>query len=430
MCTTYLAARLAERLRDDGSEDATDSASVERLLLVRLNPAVEHKTRGNAALAVHTDADPDAAFDIAREEVEAVAETDDPRTNPGLVVAPGDPDDVPDAVADFARAAVRDHLSVETADERIAAAGYRSAGWKLGRGKIGALAAVGAWAAFEDRDDAEGEDGDVAHPWTYECISYREPERVGTPREVDADSVFAAADAAYPAAWDTVDRETGQLVCVPHTLGPILHGIRGDDPETVRTVAAAIESEPVSRRAVFVTNQGTDAHLRDGDLADVEDGRAYRVEGTVAEAPETRRGGHVFFPLADPESDAELRCAAFEPTKRFRDRVRALRPGDRIAACGEVSGGTLKLEKFAVRELDRTELVTPDCPDCGRSMESAGAGQGYRCRDCGTTAPGKVEREVDRELEIGWYEVPPEARRHIAKPLVRGGFDAPIHPEK
>ncbi|WP_435180713.1 TiaS agmantine-binding domain-containing protein [Halorussus sp. AFM4] len=455
MCTTYLAARLAERLRDAAGEDATDAASVERLLLVRLNPAVEHKTRGNAALAVHTDADPDDALRVAREEIDAVAETDDPRTNPGLVVAPGDPDDVPNGVADFARAAVRDHLSVADADDRIAAAGYRSAGWKLGRGKVGALAAVGAWAAFGAGEDAEGEGGsangdagDATDPWTYECISYREPDRVGAPREVDAESVFEAANDAYPAAWDTVDRETGQLVCVPHTPGPILHGIRGDDPDVVRAVAEAIESEPVSRRAVFVTNQGTDAHLRDAALADVEDGRAYRVDGTVADAPETRRGGHVFFSLRDAGSDpdsgsansdsesansdsgAELRCAAFEPTKRFRDRVRALRPGDRITACGEVSDGTLKLEKFAVRELDRTELATPDCPECDRSMESAGAGQGYRCRDCGTTAPGKVERAVDRELAVGWYEVPPEARRHIAKPLVRGGFDAPVHPEK
>jgi tRNA(Ile2)-agmatinylcytidine synthase len=63
-------------------------------------------------------------------------------------------------------------------------------------------------------------------------------------------------------------------------------------------------------------------------------------------------------------------------------------------------------------------------------MESAGAGAGYRCRDCGTAADGKVERPVDRDLNPGWYEVPPVARRHLAKPLVRGGFDAPTHPER
>jgi tRNA(Ile2)-agmatinylcytidine synthase len=37
---------------------------------------------------------------------------------------------------------------------------------------------------------------------------------------------------------------------------------------------------------------------------------------------------------------------------------------------------------------------------------------------------------VERDLELGWYEVPPCARRHVAKPLVRGGFDAPTHPER
>jgi tRNA(Ile2)-agmatinylcytidine synthase len=37
---------------------------------------------------------------------------------------------------------------------------------------------------------------------------------------------------------------------------------------------------------------------------------------------------------------------------------------------------------------------------------------------------------LERELELGWYEVPPVARRHVAKPLVRGGFDAPVHPER
>jgi len=59
MCTTYAAAELADRIRDAGG-------TVERLLLVRLNPAVEHKTRGNAALAVHTDLDADRAMALVR----------------------------------------------------------------------------------------------------------------------------------------------------------------------------------------------------------------------------------------------------------------------------------------------------------------------------------------------------------------------------
>ena len=421
MCTTYVAARIAERLRREGR-------AVERCLLVRLNPAVEYKTRGNAALAIHTDADPERAFDIARERLEELAETADERTHPGLVVTADAPDAVADEVSAFTRAAIRDHLEIADAVDLVERRGYRA--WHVGdgRGRIGALAAVGAWTALDE--------------WTYEYISYRGAERWGTPRDVDRESVFAAADRGYPDVWDTVDRGEDEAVCVPHTPGPILHGIRGDDPDAVRDVAERIASEAVASSRLFVTNQGTDVHLRDGTLESVTDGRAYRVDGRVASAPDTRRGGHVFFALEEDEAtdgtragDGEerrrrLECAAFEPTKRFRDRVRALRVGDRLTVCGEVSRGTLKLEKFAVRDPVTTERATPTCPDCGRTMESAGRNQGYRCRDCGTSADGKAERPLERDLEVGWYEVPPCARRHVAKPLVRGGFDAPTHPER
>ncbi|WP_339103115.1 tRNA(Ile)(2)-agmatinylcytidine synthase [Haloterrigena salinisoli] len=414
MCTTYVAARIAERLRRGGT-------AVERCLLVRLNPAVEYKTRGNAALAIHTDADPDRAFDIARERLESLAETADERTHPGLVVTDDAPDAVADDVSAFTRQAIRDHLEIADAVALLERRGYRS--WHVGdgRGRIGALAAVGAWNALSE--------------WTTEYISYRESDRWGTPRDVDRESVFAAADRGYPDVWDTVDRGEGEAVCVPHTPGPILHGIRGDDPDAVRDVADRIESEPVASSQSFVTNQGTDVHLRKGTLESVADGRAYRVDGRVASDPETRRGGHVFVDLEGETGTCDgeprrLECAAFEPTKRFRDRVRALRVGDRLTVCGEVARGTLKLEKFAVRDLVTTERVTPTCPDCERRMKSAGRNQGYRCRDCGTSADGKAERPLERDLERGWYEVPPCARRHIAKPLVRGGFDAPTHPER
>jgi len=406
MCTTYLAADIAERIEEAGG-------TVERTLLVRLNPAVEYKTRGNAALAIHCDLPPERARDLARPQLDQAA-TDDDRTNPGLVVAPNEPAALPESVVEFASAAIHSYLGQSTARKRACEAGFLTATRGNGRGLIGALAAVGAWQAFDE--------------WTYEMLSYREPQRWGTPRDVDRDSVFAAATEEYPQVWDTVDTEEGTAVCVPRTPCPVLHGIRGDDPEAVRQVAESIESEPVASRQLFLTNQGTDAHLQDGQLGSLTDGNAYRIDARVASQPETREGGHVFCQLE--AGDASIDAAAFEPTKRFRDRVRALRPGDEITACGEVSNGTLKLEKFAVRDLIEATQTTPDCPSCGRSMKSAGRNAGYRCRDCGTHADGLVEKPISRTLSEGWYEVPPCARRHIAKPLVRGGFDAPTHPER
>ncbi|MFB6110517.1 MAG: DUF1743 domain-containing protein [Halodesulfurarchaeum sp.] len=404
MCTTYVATRVAEALRRSG-------ARVGGLRLIRLNPAVRHKTRGNAAIAVHTDAAPENALETARTVVDSLAELGDERTHPGVVAAR---EPIEEEIRAYGQRAVREILELETADAHIESAGYRSAGWKERRGTIGALAAIGASAARED--------------WTYEYIAYREPDRWGTRREVDVDSVFEAANAHYPAAWDTVDRGEGEPVCVPSAPGPILYGIRGDEPAAVAAVAAGIESEPIHDGALFETNQGTDSHLREAAIADVQDDRAYRVTGRVVEPPETRAGGHVFLTIAADGS--RLPCVAFEPTKRFREHVRALRVGDRITVTGELRDGTLKLEKMAVRELVAQAAVTPTCPGCGRRMESAGASQGYRCRDCETSAGSKTLASLDRDLEEGWYEVPPCARRHIAKPLVRGGFDAPTHPER
>ncbi|WP_283403104.1 tRNA(Ile)(2)-agmatinylcytidine synthase [Halorubrum sp. DM2] len=455
MCTTYVATRIAERLADAGGR-------VRRRLLVRLNPAVKHKTRGNAAVALHVSGvGAGRAAEVAVETVAEFAAASDPRTSPGVVVADrdveGDPFDptgspIPDAVAAFARRALRERLcvaeAVDLAEEHgfrhaaIGSAGGADGGESVaGRGRIGALAAVGAPAAFAD--------------WTVERISYRELDRCGTPRDVDVESVFAAAEEGYPVVWDTVDREAGAAVCVPNAPGPILHGIRGDDADACRAVAAGIGGEAVDRAATFLTNQGTDAHLAPGRIGDLRDGAGYRVAGVVAGAPETKQGGHVHVAVASDRTESDwsgnnrggegdgtdadrLRAVAFAPTGRFRDRVRALRPGDRVTLCGEhevradADGPehTLKLEKFAVRDLVRTAPAVPTCPDCGRSMSSAGRGQGYRCRDCGTSASGKVETPIDRDLEPGWYEVPPSARRHVAKPLVRGGFDAPTHPER
>jgi len=407
MCTTYVASRLAQRLRDHG-------ATVGQRLLIRLNPAVDYKTRGNAALALQTDADPALALECTTTLVEALAETTHPKTNPGLVVADWTVSETPEAFETFAEETVQTVQTADAVDLLLEHEAIHARGWGNERGLVGALAAVGAGSAFDD--------------WTFERIAHREQSRWGTPRDVDPDSVFDAADTAYPAVWDTVDRNTGQLVCVPHTPGPVLYGVRGERASAVEAVAAAFDAEPVAFATTFRTNQGTDAHVREATDGQLEPGRSYRLTGTVAAEPETREGGHVFFDIES--NQRSLRAVAFEPTKRFRSHVRALRAGDTLTVCGELAEETLKLEKFAVRERRQTELVTPTCPSCERRMSSAGADQGYRCRSCETTAPEKLSRPLERTLEPGWYEVPPLARRHIAKPLVRGGFDDDIHPEQ
>lgn len=404
MCTTYVGHRIAEDLEESG-------AGVSRVLLVRLNPAAKHKTRGNAAIAVHTDADTETAFDIAKENLDKYAVTDDEMTNPATIVA----ESVPDMLSDYTERVMHELIEISEAEEIIHDHDELQAYYKgNGRGRIGSLAAIGSWATFTD--------------WTYETITYRERSEWGTERKVDEQSVISAANQYHPKVWDTIDRTNGDVVCVPHTPCPILHGVRGDDKTATVQVAEEIESEPVLSRQTFKTNQGTDVHLQNATVDTVDENSAYQLSCIVSSNPETIEGGHVFFTVQGLESDTELQVAAFEPTKNFRNYVRDLTEGDVLEVCGGLSDGTLKLEKFNVIELNTTELQNPQCEKCDKSMSSMGADQGYRCGNCGDTEPSKVEVTVDRNLEQGWYEVPPCARRHISKPLVRFNTSEKTHP--
>jgi len=217
-----------------------------------------------------------------------------------------------------------------------------------------------------------------------------------------------------------VDLTNRLVVCVPHSSDPVLFGIRGESPEIVNKAAAFIRAEPVERFAVYRTNQGTDMHLLPAQsIAEIKDMHSYRLEGTVSVTPKTLDGGHVIFAVRDREG-AEIDCAAFEPTKNFRPFIRKLVPGDHVILSGSVTSGTLNIEKIEIKALApiyREE--NPKCPECGKHMKSAGQGQGFRCKKCETHSLSKIRFEIGRGLETGLYEVPPCARRHLAKPLVR-----------
>ncbi len=395
LCTTYLAAVLMDRLRMNSLGGILGLPK-----LIRLNPCAQFKTRGNAAIAFEIETDrPLEAKDMAMQTVLELSDLSGENTNPGLVVA----DEVTPEMKAFYHRALTEILEIAEARELLEDGGIWHRGLKKGRGLIGALAAIGA---------------DLHDDHTYELIPYRERKRWGTPRQIDAGSVWEADALTYPKTWDTVDYHNKRIVFAPHSGDPVLFGIRGSDPEAIEQAFQTIKSEPWERRVLYITNQGTDAHILSGNISDVKENQSYRLKGTVAEPPRAIEGGHLFFSLQNGKG--LLNCAAFEPTKNFRDIVKKLLPGDELEVYGAVRDGTLNLEKMNVLRLAEQEaLVAPLCSQCGRRMESAGKGQGYRCRRCKTRANGRERVLMARELKTGFYEVPPCARRHLAKPLVR-----------
>jgi tRNA(Ile2)-agmatinylcytidine synthase len=180
-----------------------------------------------------------------------------------------------------------------------------------------------------------------------------------------------------------------------------------------------IVSEELAIEQIWVTNQSTDSHLVDGKTGELKEGISYRVHGVVASTPRTGTGGHVSFTIHD--GDHNVQCMAYEPTKGFRNIVRQLVPGDEVVAVGSFKKGSINLEKMQVCSLTRVKKIRPPvCTLCKKRMTSDGRKKGYKCKKCGARAGEPEVQDIPRMLSPGWYEVPPTARRHLAKPLCRG----------
>jgi tRNA(Ile2)-agmatinylcytidine synthase len=180
-----------------------------------------------------------------------------------------------------------------------------------------------------------------------------------------------------------------------------------------------VQSEKPGIEQIWVTNQGTDAHVLAGCIGVLVEGLSYHVHGIVTDAPSTITGGHVSFTIGDGEQT--VRCMAYEPTKNFRQIIRDIIKGDGVIAVGSYKKGSINLEKIRVVELSSQVLTRPPvCTVCNKRMTSDGTGKGYKCKKCGIHAQEPEIQKISRTLKPAWYEVPPTARRHLAKPLCRG----------
>jgi len=192
---------------------------------------------------------------------------------------------IPADVADFARRALRHRLSLDEALTLADDHGFRHAAFGsggetnteavAGRGRIGALAAVGA--------PQRSTTGPSSASPTASSIAAVRPRRRYRER-------LRGRRPGIPDRLGHRRPRDGRGGLRPQRPGPILHGIRGDDANACREIAEEIASEPVERTATFLTNQGTDAHLAPGAIGDLRDGAGYRVAGVVASEPETKRG--------------------------------------------------------------------------------------------------------------------------------------------
>jgi len=409
MCTTYVGAVAIDSLKSQGVKLEGYPK------LIRLNPNWKLKTRGNCAIAftakVQKHQIPVVKETVLR-TVEELAELHIKTTNPGVVFYEGER--IPIKLRKFSKKVVQDITTIDEAESLAGKIGAEVHKFKLGRGIIGALAAIG---------------NTLEHDWTFELIAYRTSKNRGTPRKVDTASVVKMNTKTFPTTFDNLDPFTGEIRITPHTPCPILYGIRGEDAKTTLAAHKLVKSlEPIKRFVVYMTNQGTDEHLRQAKVAEVKPYWSVIVVGEVSSAPKIILGGHVIFSMQD--KTGEIDCAAYEPTRQFRDVAKKLIIGDKVVAYGGVKEKpelplTINLEKLSILKLVPVlQKVNPTCPRCGKRMKSEGKDKGYSCKRCKVKVPTSAAKlvEMRREIEVGAFEVPPRARRHLAKPLVRVAY--------
>lgn len=401
MCTTYLTHIIIEELNEHNIfiDDYPR--------LIRLNPFARYKTRGNGALSfkltLNSKDEVDLVEKVVLDNVEKYSMFEGVNTNPGVIFYEGE---ITEEMKEYAINAIYSIYTIEYAENFANKIGARVHKFKKGRGIIGAIASISIELADE----------------TFECLAYRKAENIGTKRQLNQKSIYLMNEKTYPETFDNIDVEGHYTAIEPHTPCPVLYGIRGNTAEVVEQARNMVESlEDIEGYCIFRTNQHTDMHIQEGiSISDMQLNSCYKIRCNVVENPHDIEGGHVFFKVSDDTQIME--CAAFEPTKTFRNIIRKLRIGDEVLLYGGLNeNNTFNIEKFKLLEVaPQYNILNPVC-DCGKRMKSAGKNKGFKCPKCGnkTSSDEKIKEIIPRDIVEGFYEVPTEARRHLSKPIVR-----------
>ena len=412
-CTTWLATEIIAELSE------FDLIGPPRL--VRLNPNVPWKTRGNAAVALTfgkgvgsktlvgefgkekiymytTGRDMEYDKHAMLERISAlVMDGSMSDSQPGIVIS-----DVflPEGLY---WQGVTNIVTEEILSDAIE--GAISQGYRGSRGIYGAACSI-AWTGSSSKPNG------ISHTW--ELIGYREKEKWGSKRDISVSSVHEIGH--LDGVFSCHDSD-GKVAMVPNSPCPVLWGFRGTEHKTLIDNFDNLGPEKPLRWILYKTNQATDDHLRTMEITDISDGDSVWLEVEVSSKPNVIKGGHRFFKVSDSQG-ATVKCAAFEPSKTFRHAIDSLEVGDILIICGSFKKDTINLEKIRLLELAKrfSKSANPVC-DCGRRTHSSGKGMHYRCKVCGKKYDRPEMIEITPDLEIGWYEPPASARRHLTTPI-------------
>ena len=404
-CTTHLGFNLVSRLLSE------KCVFHQYPRLVRLNPNIPFKTRGNAAVCIEFDSDqPRESFETAVELLEELSDVAN-GANSGAVFLEGDPD--PAIFRPLYEAALSGVVSPKKVARILKDKGIRTSTLGNGMGLVGAAASIG----FSEGDDH-----------TYELIAYRRPDACGTPRLVDAASVKQAERELFPRVFSSYDYGSRRVLVAPHGPDPVFCGVRADSPAIAIAAFRMLRyEERLAGHMVYTSNQCTDAHLSSRLSVPLVAFSSGWLKGSVASL-RSGEGGHIFISL--DVGGSAVQSVVYEPAGDLIGMAKKLLPGDVVRVFGGIRKGTsnhpptLNVEKIQVLRVEpKFEYANPTCDACGKTTKSEGDGKGFQCRACGSRPKARSKRATKlwRSLRPGVYLPSPGAQRHLTKQLIRYG---------
>ncbi len=404
-CTTHFAYILAKELVKSMNVEFVDYPN-----LVRLNPSIPFRTRGNGAVVLRIsalDSEEEFITNLIMKMLDEYLSNYEVRSGcePGLAIVVGE---IPEALNRLYVKALTDFVHIDYVKNVVGQVSSLKLPLGMSRGVIGALAAIG-WIQGSD--------------CTYELIAYRST--VGSDeRCVDSNSVREVDLKYRDYVFNNYDHEDNVVLITPHGSNPVLLGIRGEDPEVLIKYFNELSiCEAYSGYMVFRTNQGTDAHLISRRLDEVRTYRTLCIETSVRSKPMRLRGGDVLIKISD---EPPIYSAFYKETS-LSGIASELNEDDEVIICGSVKmwsnfTNVINVEKIRIKKKTRTYIRNPKCPNCGKRMKSAGTNKGFKCESCGFKSRD-LNKEIIKEVENvdKLYVTKTRTLKHLTKPPCRYG---------
>jgi len=403
MCTTFLAYKMVDYLKKQ------DLEFLDFPRLIRFNPNIPWKTRGNGAVSLTIKAKDTSK--IKNQIKKFVSKYSDIKNgaNPGLVFYENEA--IPFDFIKFSELALWQLINRNEA-KKFAMKNKIEVFYKgNGQGLVGAIGAIGY--KFNDH--------------TLELLSYRKPSQFGKKRTLSSKSVQEMQNKTFPYTFNSFDTKKSRVLITPHGPDPVFYGVRGEKIDSLLHATKILETkEKLAGHMIFKSNQGTGDHLKNiFTKSTLKPYASGIIIGTVSSKPKIEKGGHVFFSI-DFDNE-KIKCAVYKQTG-LSSVILNLVEGDKIC----VGGGVRKASKKHPRvlNLEFLEIIrlskkysksNPHCIKCNKKMKSKGKNQGFKCVKCGKSSKSKINIEISRNIKEKLYLPNITANRHLSRPQIRVG---------